>query len=136
MISIADAEAGDDAVETGSIELQDEERSGMSWIATLFNLTNTSIGAGSLALPYVLHECGLVLGLILIVVVACLSWFGLYFLTCSKNLCHQRSFMGVAKYADGVRGEKLASLAMFLMLLGPLSAYFEICGKISMQYCF
>lgn len=106
------------------------DTNGVPWISSLFNLTNTAIGAGSLALPYVLHQCGLVIGLFLIMFVAIFSWFSLYFLTVARNLSRKKSFIGVAQAAYGSRGEKVASLAMFLLLLGPLSAYFQICGML------
>ncbi|KAI3652660.1 hypothetical protein MP228_002085 [Amoeboaphelidium protococcarum] len=102
---------------------------GVSWTASLFNLTNTCIGAGTLALPYVLHQCGLVLGVALISLIGCLSWFGLYFLTVSKILTKKRTFIEIAEAADGDRGKRIASMALFLMLLGPLSAYFSIIGS-------
>jgi amino acid permease len=97
-----------------------------SWLLTLFNLTNTSIGAGTLALPYSISQSGLLMGMVMISAIGFMSWVSLYFLTITGMLCKEKTYSGIARSLFGPVGERTVSLIMFALLLGPLSAYFLI----------
>lgn len=47
---------------------------------SVLTLISTSLGAGVLALPKTLEECGLVLGLVLLVIGGCLALWSMYML--------------------------------------------------------
>lgn len=63
------------------------------------------------------------------IMTAILSWLSLYMLTVTSKISKQDSFLKIARYAFGEKGERFTSLTMFIYLLGPLSAYFNICGS-------
>lgn len=122
----------DSSSDSISISIHDpasQLQSGSSWLLALFNLTNTAIGAGTLALPFTMHQCGLLMGVIALLMMAACTWTGLFFITVSARVYRQKSFLRIARASMGPRGEQLASLAMFLLLMGPLSAYFNITGS-------
>jgi amino acid permease len=66
---------------------------------------------------------------VLILLVGWLSWFGLHFLNQCSALRADASYISIAQSAYGKRGERWLSLAQFSLLMGPLSAYFNIAGN-------
>jgi sodium-coupled neutral amino acid transporter 11 len=116
-------------VSYGCILLQDDDSVKSSWFASLFNLANTAIGAGTLALPFTLRQSGMVVGVFMIVAVGVLSCASLHMLNLAGQASGKVSYISVAKAAYGWRGEYIVSTAMFILLLGPSSAYFNIVGE-------
>ena len=76
----------------------------ISLVKSIFNLTNTTVGAGTLALPYYVAQTGFGLGLGLLALVACLSDFALGLLMECGKITQTSSYFDVAREAYGRAG--------------------------------
>lgn len=57
-----------------------------SLIGATFNLVNSTIGAGILSLPYVLHSCGILIGIPFLILGALITYITLVYLhTCKLD---------------------------------------------------
>ena len=101
----------------------------------MFNLSNTSVGAGTLSLPFFYKSSGIVLGTVLLLTIASMSGFTLHLLAKLAQLeegCG--SYLTTAERAYGHRGTKLVQLAMFLLTFGAMTVYLIIIGSLSCQF--
>ena len=119
--------AGDDGAE--------EKSQPLTWLKSVFNLANTSVGAGTLSLPFFYRSTGLVLGSIFLVIVALMSSYSLNLLAKLAQIekgC--TSYLTTAEVAYGHRGTKLVQTAMFMLTFGALTVYLIIIGSLSCQF--
>lgn len=101
---------------------------------SIFNLTNTSIGAGILAMPYFYESSGLLLGTFLLICIAIMSAFSLHLLVlCFRKDAVAGSYIGAAYSAFGQRGSTAVQVSMFLLTFGAITTYFIIMGTICCQ---
>ncbi|KAJ2774599.1 hypothetical protein IWQ56_000511 [Coemansia nantahalensis] len=113
------------------MELSTGARGGLSPVGAGFNLVNTLIGSGVLALPYALREAGFFFGLLVMVVVAVLSHAALVALICSGRRAGLYRFEEVAAAALGRPGHYLLSFALLVNSVGSCISYLIIVGDTS-----
>ena len=114
---------------------EDEDAKALPWVKSVFNLSNTSVGAGTLSLPFFYKSSGIVLGTVLLLTIASMSGFTLHLLAKLAQLeegCG--SYLTTAERAYGHRGTKLVQLAMFLLTFGAMTVYLIIIGSLSCQF--
>eukprot|EP00941_MAST-03F_sp_MAST-3F-sp1_P001900 g1900.t1 len=98
--------------------------------SSIFTLANTTIGAGTLALPYFYSETGIILGSIMLFIVASLSALSLHLLVRCGELSKRRSYMDVAFAAFGKPGQWAVETTMMLLCFGAITAYLVIIGTL------
>lgn len=105
-----------------------ETTGGASVASGLFNMSNTILGAGMLGLPHAFSECGLGVGLVLLLVFACLSVLGLHLLSSAADIAGRpASFYGVAEKALPGSG-MLIDAAIAIKCFGVATSYLIIVG--------
>lgn len=80
------------------------ETNKISLVKSIFNLTNTTLGAGTLAMPYYIAQTGFALGFALLALVAALSDFALVLLLDCGRITQMSSYYDVAKEVFGRTG--------------------------------
>jgi len=109
--------------------LEDEVIPGNSGkLGASFNFVNSIVGAGIIGLPFALRECGFVMGIVLIVVVSCFTWFSVSVLIKSGVEVKRRSYEGLCEYCFGWMGFKVVSFFMLVFAFGAMCAYLVIVG--------
>ncbi|KAJ2708770.1 hypothetical protein H4R19_004584, partial [Coemansia spiralis] len=109
-------------------ELSTAARGGLTPVGAGFNLVNTLIGSGILALPYALREAGFFFGLLVMVLVAVLSYVGLTALVYSGRRTGLYRFEEVSAAALGRPGHYLLSFALLVNSVGSCISYLIIVG--------
>lgn len=111
----------------------EEGEGGSSEWASIFNLSNSILGSGTLAMPYACHQCGVVLFLVLLVLVGVVANFSLNLLVISleENAGPGHMSYGVlAEKVIGRRYQQAASWAVILQQLGACVAYIVIIADV------
>lgn len=92
----------------------------------LFNLSSSAIGAGLMSLPYAVANCGLVLGIILIIAGALSS--ALYYKVIIKGMEESRNdtFIGFSQKLFGNCAMSFVSVLTILTLFGLTCSYLVI----------
>ena len=112
----------------GSSEALPPTPAGASIGSGVLNMSNTILGAGMLALPHALAQCGLVVGLLLLVLFAGLSLLGLHLVSAAADLAGRpASFYAVAEKAVPGSG-LLIDVAIAVKCFGVATAYLIIVG--------
>jgi len=103
-----------------------------SVFASSINLSNTILGAGTLAMPYACRQCGIALFGILLLVMALGSHFAIRMLTSCvvKNNLVAAKYPSLGALAYGRKGEIAAGLAVVLQQLGPCITYIQITSDV------
>lgn len=92
------------SVQESDMEDPDVSLSKISLVKSVFNLTNTTVGAGTLAMPYYVAQTGFAIGFGLLFMIAGLSDFALgLLLQCGKST-QTSSYFDVAREAYGKAG--------------------------------
>jgi len=94
-----------------------------SFLSSVFNLSNTILGGGILALPYAFASAGLVSGLILTVLVVVLCGFSANLLIICGAFCSGPSFKNIAVASFGKFGAKFTEVVLILLTFGILCGY-------------
>lgn len=94
----------------------------------IFSLSKSAVGAGTLALPFVFAELGLVNGLIMLVFGSLSTTMMLYFLGRLAAKTDQSDYYTIGRLGFGRAGELISMLATVLFLFGGLIAYVAIAG--------
>ncbi|KAJ1727627.1 hypothetical protein LPJ61_004473 [Coemansia biformis] len=110
------------------VDLATAARGNLSPVGAGFNLVNTIIGSGILALPYALREAGFYLGLAVMVLVALLSYAALNTLIHSGRRVGLYRFEDVSAAALGRPGHYLLSFALLVNSVGSCISYLIIVG--------
>lgn len=96
--------------------------------STTLNLSNTIVGAGSLALPYAFRSAGWLTGSFVLLLVAGMSLLSFMVLV----VCSQRygitTYQGLAEHALGPRGGRIARFFLLLYTFGSCSGYCVLIG--------
>ncbi|KAJ2059597.1 hypothetical protein GGI17_004299 [Coemansia sp. S146] len=95
-----------------------------------FNVVNTMIGSGILALPYALKEAGFYFGIFVLVLVAFLTVFSLNTLVYSGRRVGLYKYETVSAAALGQSGYYLLSFALSVNSIGSCISYLIIVGDI------
>lgn len=101
---------------------------GSSLRGTVFNLVNSMIGGGILALPFAVAQSGLILGTSLIGLVALLTDISAYFIVYVADATRTKSFDAMAEALYGPRCGTLLHVTVFLQTLGCCAGYVVILG--------
>jgi amino acid permease len=107
-----------------------EQTKGSTLAGTIFNLANTVIGAGILALPYSMQLAGVVPGLCVLIAVASVADLSIWMLLCAVDFTQQRDFGDVGKVLFGRWLGVLVDLSLFLVNVGLCTSYIEIIGDL------
>eukprot|EP00457_Paulinella_chromatophora_P006811 gb/GEZN01006830.1/.p1 GENE.gb/GEZN01006830.1/~~gb/GEZN01006830.1/.p1 ORF type:complete len:471 (-),score=56.54 gb/GEZN01006830.1/:130-1542(-) len=103
---------------------------GATFNSAWFNVSNVTIGAGTLSIPYAIQQCGLGLGVIMLLTLASLADFSLRLLVWTAHITGANSFQGVALRTYGKRCAKLVDVMVALNCLAVLLAYIIIIGDL------
>ncbi|KAJ1815901.1 hypothetical protein LPJ56_002522 [Coemansia sp. RSA 2599] len=95
-----------------------------------FNLVNTMIGSGVLALPYALKEAGFYFGIFALLAVPLLSYFALQTLIYSGRRVSQYRFEAVSEAALGSLGHYLLAFSLTVSSVGSCITYLIIVGDL------
>ena len=98
-------------------------------LASIFNLANTTLGAGIVAIPYFFSQCGIILGSIILVVVSVLSAQANLLLIAAAEATSTWSYVGVAEKAFGARGLVCMQITILALTAGVMSAFFVELGQ-------
>ncbi|XP_029936917.1 putative sodium-coupled neutral amino acid transporter 11 [Myripristis murdjan] len=85
-----------------------------SMISTSFNFINSIIGSGIIGLPYALNQAGLPLGLLLLIVVACITDYSIILLIKGGNISGTNSYQSLVHSTFGFPGYLILSGLQFL----------------------
>jgi amino acid permease len=114
--------------QSGSSEAPPPSHIGASIGSGVLNMSNTILGAGMLALPHALAQCGLLVGLLLLALFAALSLLGLHLVSAAADLAGRpSSFYAVAEKAVPGSG-LLIDAAIAVKCFGVATAYLIIVG--------
>jgi Transmembrane amino acid transporter protein len=93
---------------------------------TMFNLANTAIGAGTLAIPFAISQAGLALGVIVLVVCGIMAAFSSNLLMVSAEYAGGSSYKDLAVSAFGRWGARTVEASLVLLTYGTLCAYLGV----------
>jgi amino acid permease len=99
-----------------------------STVEVAFNLVNATLGAGIIGLAYAVLSCGVVLGGIVALVVAFMTYISLYMMILVGKQNHLYQVAQLAQFAVGKHGFHLYNFFVFLQLLGVSTTYFILIG--------
>lgn len=99
-----------------------------SFIEVAFNLVNATLGAGIIGLAYAVLSCGVVLGTIVALVVAFMTYISLYMMVLVGKKNHLYQVAQLAQFAVGKHGFHLYNFFVFFQLLGVTTSYFILIG--------
>lgn len=97
-------------------------------VGASFNFINSIIGAGIIGLAFALKECGFVLGIALLVLVALLTDYTVRLLINLGQETGMKSYEDLAEHCLGRFGFYFVSSLMTLMAFGAMCAYMVVIG--------
>lgn len=97
--------------------------------AAIFNLTKSSVGAGTVFLPDIFYTLGLPIATTLLVSGAVFCSISLYFLGRMAHHCETGDYFKLGRLALGRHGETAVSVSLLLFLIGGLIAYANLTGS-------
>lgn len=104
-------------------------------LSAFFNLTNTTVGAGILAIPIAIKSCGLILGLILLFLTV---GFAFYVFEILLVTCHQSKLYNNKELCRSVLGRipgYLLEFFIFTFCFGVCCVYINLIGEsLSLQF--
>jgi sodium-coupled neutral amino acid transporter 2 len=112
----------------GEEEYIPEKTGTASLKATIFNLINTVIGAGLLALPQAVYMNGIVIGVGLIILVAVMSDVSINMLLYAADAIHETNFGRISELLAGKTIKQIVDLTIFLLNFGLCTSYCIIIG--------
>jgi len=96
--------------------------------SSLFNLTNTIVGAGVLALPFAFRSTGVILGTIVLFGVFLLIQYSIQLLITCTKYTKASTYHGIAQAAYGKKGVTVTHIAIFITTFGTMTSYLVIIG--------
>lgn len=96
--------------------------------STLLNLSNTIVGAGSLALPYAFRCAGWLTGSFILVLVGAMSALSFMMLVLCSERFGINSYPKLAERAFGPKGTRIAQFFLLLYTFGSCSGYCVLIG--------
>lgn len=97
--------------------------------ASIFNLGNTTLGAGIVSIPFVFAQCGLLLACAIMVLFALLSAYASWLLFKASEATGSWSFMSLARSTYGEGGVISVQVVILCLTIGVLSAMFVQLGE-------
>ena len=105
------------------------EKKKSSVLTSIINLMNTVLGAGILALPFVLLNFGLFFGLLIVIAIYFMTIFSCKLLLNSKNLCSKADYSQIGISTFGYPGQIIIKVIIILNNLGMCISYAIIFGS-------
>eukprot|EP00040_Diaphanoeca_grandis_P023662 m.128999 g.128999 ORF g.128999 m.128999 type:complete len:505 (+) comp29370_c0_seq3:100-1614(+) len=99
-----------------------------SVFSSVFNLTNTIVGAGVLALPFAFGSTGVILGTIVLFGVFLLIQYSIDLLITCTKYCKASTYHGIAQAAFGKKGVIITHISIFITTFGTMTSYLVIIG--------
>ncbi|KDO31736.1 hypothetical protein SPRG_03656 [Saprolegnia parasitica CBS 223.65] len=91
---------------------------------SMFTMTVSIVGAGVLALPYAVNQVGVLLGIGIILLGACLAYYSLFLLVVCSDISHETSYMHLAHATSGPRLAMFVQGVICMNLLGTAVGFF------------
>mmetsp|Transcript_70971 Transcript_70971/g.82623 ORF Transcript_70971/g.82623 Transcript_70971/m.82623 type:complete len:524 (+) Transcript_70971:41-1612(+) len=104
-----------------------DEKDGI--FASSLNIANTCLGAGILALAYVMKEFGILLSLMIFILSYALCVFSCFLLLKAKNLSGHSKYSTIGVYSVGRLAEKLIKIMVIINNTGLCIVYLVLFGK-------
>lgn len=106
--------------ETFDIEADTKEKKGgiSSSLTTIFSVWNTMMGSSLLAIPWVFTKSGLITGIIVLFVMALVTWYTMFMVVKVGKANNTSDFVELCKLSLGQPGKWLAFLGSALILIG------------------
>ncbi|VUZ55940.1 unnamed protein product [Hymenolepis diminuta] len=86
----------------------------------IFNLINSNIGVGLLAMPYCFHECGILLTAIILLLMSVATYFSCVLILKTTHQLKCDSLERAAFKSHGVAGKRIVDLCVIGLLFGML----------------
>lgn len=119
-------EAADDDVEIGAL-VADERHATATVVGSMFTLTNTILGSGTLAVPFAIASSGWLLGNLVMVAIAFITRYSVYLLLTASDRAGAhcaKTYESLGHYTMGAFGTKLAEFTFIFGGFGTLVSYF------------
>lgn len=100
-----------------------------SLVGAIFNLTKSSVGAGTVYLPAIFYVLGPGMATVLLLSGAVFCSISLYFLGRMAHHCETGDYFKLGRLAMGKTGETAISVSLLLFLVGGLIAYANLAGS-------
>lgn len=126
--SAAEAHAFDDIKNLMKEEQHKESDSLSSLPQASFNYINSIVGSGVIGIPYAFHRAGFGLGLLLLILVACITDYSLILMVRCGHICGRFSYPGIMEAAYGKYGYYLLSLLQFMYPFLAMISYNVVVG--------
>lgn len=110
-------------------QLPKEKLPNATIFSTYFNLVNTSIGAGILALPFACKVAGVVGGIVLLIGIAIIELYTAELLIICCNKTGKYSYKGLAMKVFGKYAGIIFELANVVLCFGVLTVYVVLIGN-------
>ena len=128
-----------DSIEVEIVEISQEteskeEKQTGTFFSSFFNLTNTTVGGGTLTLPLAIRQCGLGLGLLLFFLVGSLAFYTFH---CILKGCEEnKKFTNQEIYEESFgKLSYLLDIFYFSLCFGGICMYLNIIGiSLSLQF--
>lgn len=121
-----------DDMDIQSLEI--DVRKKQEFMATLFNLMSAMLGAGILAIPSTFVNTGLIISIILLIIIALLTFYATYIVISVARKTHAESFADLAEKTIGKAGKATLSALTLIFLISLEIAYILIAGDILMSW--
>ncbi|ORY91585.1 transmembrane amino acid transporter protein-domain-containing protein [Leucosporidium creatinivorum] len=112
----------------GGDEPPDWLTKGAGVFAGIANMSNSILGAGIIGLPYALREAGFVMGLILLVVLGCVTDWTIRLIVLNAKMSGRKTYIDIMDTCFGPRGRAAVSFFQFAFAFGGMCAFCVILG--------